>query len=420
MLKISKLYFLGAMAFLLGSSSCRWGIDLEACYRLQEGDWRGLIQTEGGDLPFLFRLERQAGPNKERPSDRLFKARLQDGDTWVESSAEVRGDSLYWNFPVYESVLVAAVSSLGDTLRGFWVKTKNDTSVMMPWMATRGGQYKFASRNAGLPAEVGAQWKVDLGPGTPALMPLTQKGPEISGTLRTSTGDYRYLSGIMDGDSLWMSGMDGGSAYLIRGHLAQDGSMQGQLYAARGPGRPWTAVRDSAATLPDPYGLSTLQNAQAPLAFEFKDIQTGQVVRPGPPARVTLVQLLGTWCPNCLDETEYLSAVYPEWSRQGVQIIGLGFERTYQPEKAIQNLQKLRARYQVPYPLVHAGQPDSASVRKAIPQLVRLKAFPTTLLLDAGGRIRYVHTGFDGPATGSAFERQKALLQNKINALLQE
>jgi hypothetical protein len=69
---------------------------------------------------------------------------------------------------------------------------------------------------------------------------------------------------------------------------------------------------------------------------------------------------------------------------------------------------------------VHAGQPDSASVRRAIPQLVRLKAFPTTLLLDAGGRIRYVHTGFDGPATGSAFERQKALLQNKINALLAE
>ncbi|MFY8198348.1 MAG: hypothetical protein ACOVLA_01810, partial [Bacteroidia bacterium] len=343
MLKFSKFAGGLALLFLLGGTSCRWGIDLEACYRLQEGDWRGLLQTEGGDLPFLFRLERQAGPNKERPSDRLFKARLQDGDTWVESSAEVRGDSLYWSFPVYESVLVAAVSNLGDSLKGFWVKTKNDTAIMMPWSAARGGQYKFASRTAGLPAEVGAQWKVDLGPGTPALMPLTQKGPEISGTLRTSTGDYRYLSGIMDGDSLWMSGMDGGSAYLIRGHLAQDGSMQGQLYAARGPGRPWTAVRDSAATLPDPYGLSTLQNAQAPLAFEFKDIQTGQVVRPGPPARVTLVQLLGTWCPNCLDETEYLASVYPEWSRKGVQIIGLGFERTYQPEKAVQNLQKLRA-----------------------------------------------------------------------------
>lgn len=135
---------------------------------------------------------------------------------------------------------------------------------------------------------------------------------------------------------------------------------------------------------------------------------------------MTLVQLLGTWCPNCLDETEYLASVYPEWARKGVQIIGLGFERTYQPQKAVQNLQKLQARYRVPYPLVHAGQPDSVSVSRAIPQLVRLKAFPTTLLLDQAGRIRYVHTGFDGPATGSAFDRQKALLQNKVEALLAE
>ncbi|MBM3936094.1 MAG: hypothetical protein FJ343_02965, partial [Sphingomonadales bacterium] len=33
-------------------SSCRWGVDMEACYRLQDGDWRGLLITEGGDLPF--------------------------------------------------------------------------------------------------------------------------------------------------------------------------------------------------------------------------------------------------------------------------------------------------------------------------------------------------------------------------------
>ncbi|MFM8837650.1 MAG: hypothetical protein ACKOHH_03355, partial [Bacteroidota bacterium] len=97
------------------ASSCRWGVDMEACYRLQDGDWRGLLATEGGDLPFLFRVEREAGPQKSKPSDRSFKVRLQDGETWVESVAEVRGDSLYWPFPVFESVLVAAVSTLGDS-----------------------------------------------------------------------------------------------------------------------------------------------------------------------------------------------------------------------------------------------------------------------------------------------------------------
>lgn len=409
--------------FLLGlflASSCRWGVDMEACYRLQDGDWRGLLATEGGDLPFLFRVEREAGPQKSKPSDRSFKVRLQDGETWVESVAEVRGDSLYWPFPVFESVLVAAVSTLGDSLNGYWYKTKYDTGSAVPFRAHRGGQYKFASRSTRLPDEVGGLWSGDLGPGTPALLPLIQKGPELSGTVRTPYGDYRYLTGLMDGDSLWMSGMDGGSAYLLRGRLEENGTLQGMIYSAKGPGRPWTMQRDSNAVLPDPYGMAELRGAERPLAFQLRDINTDTLVRPGPPARATVVQMLGTWCPNCLDETEYLASVYPDLASQGVQVIGLGFERTHQPTKAIQNLRKLQARYSVPYPLVHAGKPDSLSILTVIPQLVKLKAFPTTILLDSSGRIRYVHTGFDGPATGPAFAKQKSMFMDKISGLLGE
>lgn len=399
-------------------SSCRWGVDMEACYRLQDGDWRGLLITEGGDLPFLFRVEREAGPQKSKPSDRSFKVRLQDGETWVESLAEVRGDSLYWPFPVFESVLVAAVSTLGDSLNGYWYKTKYDTGSAVPFRAHRGGQYKFASRSTRLPDEVGGLWSGDLSPGTTALLPLIQKGPELSGTVRTPYGDYRYLTGLMDGDSLWMSGMDGGSAYLLRGRLEENGTLQGMIFAAKGPGRPWTMARDSNAVLPDPYGMAELRGAERPLTFQLHDIGTDTLVRPGPPARTTVIQMLGTWCPNCLDETEYLASIYPDLVSRGVQVIGLGFERTHQPAKAVQNLRKLQVRYKVPYPLVHAGKPDSMSIQAVIPQLVKLKAFPTTLLLDSNGRIRYIHTGFDGPATGAAFERQKVLFQQKIKTLV--
>lgn len=222
----------------------------------------------------------------------------------------------------------------------------------------------------------------------------------------------------MDGDSLWMSGMDGGSAYLLRGRLEENGTLQGMIYSAKGPGRPWTMERDSNAVLPDPYGMAELRGAERPLTFQLRDINTDSLVRPGPPARVTVIQMLGTWCPNCLDETEYLASIYPDLASQGVQVIGLGFERTHQPTKAIQNLRKLQARYSVPYPLVHAGKPDSLSILTVIPQLVKLKAFPTTILLDSSGRIRYVHTGFDGPATGPAFAKQKSMFMDKISGLL--
>jgi thiol-disulfide isomerase/thioredoxin len=413
----SILNFIILLAGLFFVGSCRWGIEMEACYRLQDGDWRGLLETEGGELPFLFRVEREAGPQKSKPSERTFKVRLQDGETWIESVAEVRGDSLYWPFPVFESVLVASVSTLGDTLNGYWYKTKYDTGSAIPFMAHRGGQYKFASRSTRLPDEVGGLWSGEIGPGTPALFPLIQKGPELSGTVRTPYGDYRYLTGLMDGDSLWMSGMDGGSAYLLRGRLEENGTLQGLIYSAKGPGRPWTAIRDSNAVLPDPYGMAELRGADRPLTFELHDIGNDTPVRPGPPARATVIQMLGTWCPNCLDETEYLASIYPELASRGVQVIGLGFERTHQPAKAVQNLRKLQALYRVPYPLVHAGKPDSMSIQAVIPQLVKLKAFPTTILLDSSGRIQYVHTGFDGPATGAAFAKQKALFMSKIAEL---
>ncbi|MFM7032334.1 MAG: hypothetical protein ACKOX4_07425 [Bacteroidota bacterium] len=68
--------------------------------------------------------------------------------------------------------------------------------------------------------------------------------------------------------------------------------------------------------------------------------------------------------------------------------------------------------------MVHAGKPDSLSILTVIPQLVKLKAFPTTILLDSSGRIRYVHTGFDGPATGPAFAKQKSMFMDKISGLL--
>jgi thiol-disulfide isomerase/thioredoxin len=306
---------------------------------------------------------------------------------------------------------------LGDTLNGYWYKTKYDTGSAIPFMAHRGGQYKFASRSTRLPDEVGGLWSGEIGPGTPALFPLIQKGPELSGTVRTPYGDYRYLTGLMDGDSLWMSGMDGGSAYLLRGRLEENGTLQGLIYSAKGPGRPWTAIRDSNAVLPDPYGMAELRGADRPLTFELHDIGNDTPVRPGPPARATVIQMLGTWCPNCLDETEYLASIYPELASRGVQVIGLGFERTHQPAKAVQNLRKLQALYRVPYPLVHAGKPDSMSIQAVIPQLVKLKAFPTTILLDSSGRIQYVHTGFDGPATGAAFAKQKALFMSKIAEL---
>jgi thiol-disulfide isomerase/thioredoxin len=140
----------------------------------------------------------------------------------------------------------------------------------------------------------------------------------------------------------------------------------------------------------------------------------------GTAGKVVVIQILGSWCPNCLDETALLAKWREEYAPRGFEVIGLGFERTKQPEKARDNLRRLAARFGARYPMAVAGSPDSASVHAVLPMLERFIAYPTTLFLDRSGRIRKVHTGFDGPATGVAHTRFVAETRQFIEDLLAE
>ena len=55
-----------------------------------------------------------------------------------------------------------------------------------------------------------------------------------------------------------------------------------------------------------------------------------------------------------------------------------------------------------------------------LPDLTGLFAFPTTILVDRAGRVRKIHSGFDGPATGAHHERLVAELNRLIEELLAE
>lgn len=109
-LRCGLLLFVGLLS---GLSSCRWGTDLPGKYRLMEGDWRGALLTEGGELPFLFGLD--------RTGDSTFRLALIDGrDTLRTEELQVVGDSLIVRFPVFESVLIAGISQGETAWWGGW------------------------------------------------------------------------------------------------------------------------------------------------------------------------------------------------------------------------------------------------------------------------------------------------------------
>jgi len=415
-----KKLAIGLLLGLFVFTGCRWGIHLEGQYRLQFGQWRGALLTDGGDLPFIFEMSRLP--------DSTFSFVLHDGDQLVESSEfDIVGDSFIVRFPVFESTLIGAISTMGDTLRGELIRVKYDVESRLNFVAVAGGKYKFAAQSGRLPAELDGKWQTtmykDNGDSTEAIGLFSQTGSDISGSFATNFGDYRFLSGIVDGDSLFLSGFDGSGAYLFKGHYDKiTATLTGDMYAGQSKIRSWKAVRNADYQLSDPNALTYLKNPKAGISFSFPNTE-GKKISTADPAyqgKVVVLQILGSWCPNCLDETPFLAGFHNKYQSQGLEVIGLGFERTAIQEKAFNNLQRLKTRYKANYEIVLAGTPDSIGVANALPNLAKIAAFPTTIFIDKKGVVRRIHTGFNGPATGEPYTEYQAEFTHYIESLLAE
>jgi thiol-disulfide isomerase/thioredoxin len=129
---------------------------------------------------------------------------------------------------------------------------------------------------------------------------------------------------------------------------------------------------------------------------------------------------MGSWCPNCLDETSFLSKFYESYRKKGVEIIGLAYERSTDFSLSQKNLRSFQERLHVPYPLLITGvsESDPEKAKKTLPQLEGIEGFPTTIFIDRAGQVQKIHTGFNGPATGEHYEEEKKTFYSIVDALL--
>jgi thiol-disulfide isomerase/thioredoxin len=137
--------------------------------------------------------------------------------------------------------------------------------------------------------------------------------------------------------------------------------------------------------------------------------------------KVVLVQFLGSWCPNCMDETAYLVPFYNRYNKKGVEIIGLAYERTKDFERSKKNVVRLRDRFNVPYKMLITGFTNkNAEVASSLPMLNNFEAFPTLIIIDKKGVVRKIHTGFNGPGTGKYYTEFVREFEKTIDDLLAE
>ncbi len=383
---------------------------------LAEGPWRVELEVMDNQLlPFNL--------NVEKDDKGIYTMKIFNADEVIEvDEITIFGDSIIMQTPVFEGYLAG---TFDDTMiTGSFVKESLDRVV--PFTATYGEEERFTTKKPS-DQNVSGIWETNFSPNTDDSYMgkgiFLQEKNKVSGTFRTTTGDYRFLDGVVEGDSLKLSAFDGAHAFLFTAKVT-DSSMNGMFYSGNHFKEPFVARRNENFDLPSPDSLTFINEGYDKLAFTFPNLNNTHVSLADErfKDKVVIVQLMGTWCPNCLDESKFLVNYLAENPNKDVEVIGLAFESAKTKEKAFMAIKRLKDRIGVNYPILLAqyGSYDKKEAQKKLPMLNHVLSYPTTIFLDKNGDIRKIHTGFNGPATGDKFLEFKADFDDFVNQLLRE
>ena len=387
---------------------------------IQDGTWLGIIKrADGNEIPFNFTVQIKKG--------KQLLTILNASERLTVTEIELKDDSILIKLPFFASSLVVKRSS-PTLLNGYYIKNYVTRKQIIPFTANFGVKSRF-SVNQKPKHNLSGTWDVlfigSNKDSTKAIGNFVQKNGKVTGSFLTPTGDYRYLEGILNGDTLKLSGFDGGFANLFTAIIKDDNTIQkADFYTGASGHESWSAVRNEHALLPDEYGHSHLKMGESKLDFKFKDTKGNWVSINDEryKNKVVIVQILVSWCPNCMDETAFLSDYYKKNKHRGVEIIGLAYERTEDFEISQKALSTFQQRFSVEYPFLITGftASDPQRTEKTLPQIDHLEAFPTTLFLDKKGNVKKIHTGYDGPGTGKFYEAFKKEFEELVTSLLME
>lgn len=395
---------------------------VEACTKSDEvkvGIWRGVIPTNGGDLVFNFEIEKS-------DNDYIVYA-LNAGDKLKMDKSFFKNDSLHIPIELFDAELIAKVD--GDRMSGVFQKMRSNLTILQaPFRAEFGKSYRFVDETVKPKHQISGKYAVtflseDKKDTTASVGVFEQNGNQLKGTFLTATGDYRFLEGnVSDNDSLYLSCYEGNHVFLFKAKIEGDELVGGEFWSSISSLETWTATKDENAKLPDANSLTFLKDGAKSLAFTFAN-QDGKMISLNDEKyknKVVIVQIMGSWCPNCMDETKFLSPWYKKNKDRGVEIIGLAYEKSAEPSFAYPKIKRLKERFSIDYEVLLGGTNDKEEAAKTLPKLNHILSFPTTIFIDKKGVVRQIHTGFSGPGTGKYYDEFVSEFNTFIDKLVSE
>lgn len=381
---------------------------------LRTGIWRACLQTPGGELPFLMEIYQEG----EKPMVDFI-----NGDEQLSTDEISCTENEVLIIPaVFNSAIKATLQDNGRQMTGVWHDYSRGSNYSLPFTARLDQTFRFSENPNEASVNMEGSWKTvflaEDGQTTEALGVFEQTNNHLTGTFLTPTGDYRYLEGEVDGSNFRLSAFDGAHAFLFVGQMAGD-SISGSFYSGNHWKETFTATRDQNFILPDPTEMTFLKEGER-FHFSFPD-EDGNIIGSDDDRfknKPLIVQIMSTWCPNCMDESAWLADLYRKYHFDGLEIVAIAFERETDMKAVKRNFDRLRRRFGIGYPILLGGNSGKKTASAAFSMLNSIIAFPTTVVLDHTGHNRLLYTGFNGPATGEIHLHFKKEMSRFIEGLL--
>lgn len=388
---------------------------------IKEGVWRGVFTVSESEVPFNFEFK---GKDAEHAVFTLLNGSRRD-DFHVKLLGK---DSVYIKMNTYDAALVAKINEDGSLSGEYKSLVPNFSGNALPFKAEYGKNYRFVEpgKDVAPKADLTGKWEIktyskEAVPASIAL--LKQNGNKLTGVVMTVVGDTREIEGTVQGDEFALSGFTGPSPFIIKGKINEDHTISGEEGFGIYKNIKFDAAKNEKAELPDPYQITFLKDGVKKLDFSFPNIAGGKNVSLSDEkykGKVVVVEIIGTWCPNCTDQTVFLSPWYNKNHDRGVEAIAIGFEQKDSLDYAKYTLGKLKEKYNINYDIAFGGLADKKLVSQKFPQLNKFIAFPTTFIIDRKGEVREIYTGYTGTVTGKYHEDYETKFNKVLDELIAE
>ena len=388
--------------------------------KLKEGSYRAVLilnEENNIELPFNFDVKYKG----KKPTIVIKNA----DERIIVDEISIKGDSVNFKMPVFDTEFRTVF--VGDNLEGLWINHYKTAKNKVKFKAVYGESNRFLFVPGKANPCFEGKWETTFSPNTKdsskaiGVFHHVEQTDYVTGTFLTETGDYRYLEGMKNGNKLFLSCFDGSHAFLFTAEI-NEGKLTGNFYSGASWQEPWTAKQNDGFKLTSADEITFLKNKEDKINFSFPDLNKKTVTLNDKKFvnRPVIIQVMGSWCPNCMDESAYLAEVYKQFKKEGLEIIALAFEKSNDFEVSKERLLRVKKKLNMEYDILVTQQTGKDKASEVLSALNKIAAFPTTLFLNRQHQVVKIHTGFSGPATGNDYEVFKQNTESLIKQLLKE